>query len=290
MAKENKYSIRDFKRDFPTDEACLGLIFDTLHNRKCSCGGTYKLIKGRKQFYCSKCRFQIAPTAGTIFHKSDTPLTLWFHAIWVFSNAKSGISAKEMERQLGVGYKTAWRFLMLIRKALEQHGGKLTGDVEMDEAYFGGHKYAGKDNKDMGKVMKKKGVVMAAIARGGEMRARVTPDATSYSITKFVMQNIEPSGTRLMTDKSNRYDSVAYGYDRHFVNHGKKEFVRGDVHINHVESFWSHIKRSVKGTHKVISKKYLQSYLDGFVFHYNNRGNDSDRFSALMGTLLRASM
>ena len=283
------YSIRDFKRDFPTDEACLDLIFSTLHSRKCSCGGTYHLRKGRKQYQCSKCRFHIAPTAGTIFHKSDTPLTLWFHAIWVFSNAKSGISAKEMERQLGVTYKTAWRFLNLIRKALEQGVDKLKGDIEMDEAYFGGRKKAGKDNKRLGEALKAKGVMMGAFQRKGELRVKVTPDATSYSIDRFLDKNVEKDGTRLMTDASNRYKSVAYGFDRQMVNHSKKVFARGDVHINHIESFWAHIKRSIKGTHKVISKRYLQNYLDGFVFHYNNRGNDNVRFSALLGIVLRAA-
>ena len=102
MAKKHKYSLGDLKRDFPDDKAVLDFIFDSLHSRECSCGGKYSVLKGRRQFQCSKCRFQIAPTAGTIFHKSDTPLTLWLHALWVFSNAKSGISAKEMERHLGL--------------------------------------------------------------------------------------------------------------------------------------------------------------------------------------------
>ena len=124
MAKETKYSIKDFKKDFPTDEACLELIFNSLHSKECSCGGEYKKIANRKQYQCSKCRYQIAPTSGTIFHKSSTPLSLWFHAIWVFSNAKSGISSKEMERQLGVTYKCAWRILSQIRKALAQEGDK----------------------------------------------------------------------------------------------------------------------------------------------------------------------
>lgn len=288
MAKEHKYGLRDFKRDFPTDEACLALIFDTLHSRKCSCGGTYHLRNGRRQFQCSKCRYHIAPTAGTIFHKSDTPLTLWFSAIRVFSNAKSGISAKQMERELNVTYKTAWRILNRIRKAVEQDDDKLKGDVEIDEAFFGGKGSAGKDNKDLSKVMKKKTVVLAAVERGGKMRAKTAPDTSSYSISKFAVKNIDPIGTRLMTDGSNKYVSTAYGYDHHFVNHRKKEFVRGDIHINHIESFWSHVKRSIKGTHKVISKRHLQSYLDGFVFHYNNRGNDNARFSVLLGALLHA--
>src|SRR3989344_7926743 len=138
MAKETKYGVRDLKRDFPTDEACLAFIFDTLHSRKCSCGGEYRPITGRKQFQCSKCRYQIAPASNTIFHKSDTPLSSWFHAIWIFSNAKSGISAKELERQLGVTYKCAWRILSFIRKALKQDDSPLKGVIETDIGYFGG--------------------------------------------------------------------------------------------------------------------------------------------------------
>ena len=288
MAKANKYSIRNLKRDFPTDEAILNFIFDTLHSRKCSCGGTYSPLNGRRQFQCSKCRFQIAPTAGTIFHKSDTPLTLWFHALFVFSNAKSGVSAKEMERQLGVTYKTAWRILGLIRRALPQSTEKLKGDVEMDEGYFGGKGYGGKDNKDLGKVMSRKSVVIAAIERGGTMRAKQVPNAQSDTIGAFLDANVDRSA-RLITDKSNRYDRVAVGYDRHVVDHHRHEYARGDVHTNSVETFWAHVKRSVKGTHKVISREHFQEYLDGFVWHRNNRHSDSERFSSLLGAILRGA-
>ena len=102
-----KYGLKQLRKDFPTERACLEFIFETLHSYECACGGEYVAREGRKQYQCSKCRFHIAPTANTLFHKSDTPLTLWFHALWVFSNAKSGVSAKEMERQLAVTYKTA---------------------------------------------------------------------------------------------------------------------------------------------------------------------------------------
>jgi len=120
MAQQDKYSIKDLAHEFPTDDACLDYLFDTLHSRECSCGGKYARIAVRKQFQCSKCRFQIAPMAGTIFEKSTTPLTSWFHALFVFSNAKSGVSSNEMQRQLGTTYKTAWRILHLIRKSLQQ--------------------------------------------------------------------------------------------------------------------------------------------------------------------------
>lgn len=106
-----KYGLKHLRKDFPNDKACLQFAFDALHSRECSCGGQYALRLERKQFQCSKCRFAISPLANTIFEKSSTPLTLWWHALWVFSNAKSGISAKELERQLAVTYKTAWRIL-----------------------------------------------------------------------------------------------------------------------------------------------------------------------------------
>lgn len=286
MKAELRYSLRDFKKDFPNDEACLEYLFDTTHSRECSCGGTYARLAKRKQFQCSKCRFQIAPMSQTIFEKSSTPLTLWFHAIFIFSNAKSGISAKEMERQLGVTYKTAWRILTLIRKSLSQPSNKLKGDVEMDEAYMGGRGHGGAYNVNQSQVMKEKSVVYGAVEREGNVKAVIMPDASASSAWQFAREHIEKENTRLLTDSSNRYKSAAAGMKREMVDHGRKEFVRGDIHVNHIESFWSHVKRSVKGTHKVISKKYLQTYLDGFVFHYNNRHSDKARFSALLGALV----
>ncbi len=287
MLKEDRYGIKSLHRDFPTDEACLEFIFNALHSKTCSCGGIYRLISGRRQFQCSQCRFQIAPTANTIFHKSETPLTTWFSAILIFSNAKSGISANELARQLELYYKTAWRILYLIRKALTQDTDKLSGDVEMDGAYFGGRRYGGKDNKGS-KALKAKSAVMAAVERGGDIKAEVVSDMTADSHWGFIQKNISQTNTRLLTDKSNRYDNAASGYKRESVDHGRKEYVRGDVHVNRIETFWSHVKRSIAGTHKIISKEYFQTYLDGFVFHYNNRHSDKERFSALLGILLHA--
>ncbi len=289
MAKETKYSIADLRRDFPTDETCLDLIFDTLHSRSCSCGGTYRQIKGRKQYQCSKCRFQIAPASTTIFHKSDTPLSLWFHAIFIFSNAKSGISAKELERQLGVTYKCAWRILSLIRKALPQDKLKLKGDVEIDTAYFGGKGNAGKNNEKLGQVMARKSIITMAVERYGKMRAEVMEDSSARTMQDFIERNIETKATSIITDSSKVYKRSDKTYDRHSVDHSKGEYVRGDIHINTIETFVAHLKRSIKGTYKVISKQHLQAYLDAFVFHYNNRGNDRERFGVLLGALLHAS-
>lgn len=287
MTKETRYGLTSLKRDFPNEEACLQFIFDSQHTRKCSCGGQYHLIKGRKQFQCSKCRFQIAPCANTIFHKSPTPLSLWFHAIWIFSNAKSGISALEMQRQLEVTYKCAWRILSLIRKSLKQDNTKLKGDVEMDSAYIGGVKSGGKNNERLSQAVAAKAVVMAAVERNGKMRAEIVKDNSASTHAEFINKHIAKGEARLLTDGSNKYAKAVFGLKHESVDHNK-EYVHGDVHINRIETFWSHVKRSIRGTHKAISRQHLQSYLDAFVFHYNNRYNDKERFASLIGSLLHA--
>lgn len=289
-AREQRYGIRSLRADFPDDTACLEFIFDALHSRECSCGGTYSLVKGRRQFYCSKCRYQIAPTANTIFHKSETPLTLWFQAILAFSCAKSGISAKYLERELEVTYKTAWRMLKLIRQALQQSSDMLDGDVEMDAAYYGGRKAAGRNNENLSASMKAKATIMGAVERQGDVRVFVVPNSTAATHGAFMHANIKQEGTRLFTDSSNRYDKVAVGFDRFVVNHSDGVYVDGDIYTNTIEAFWSHIKRSITGTHKVVSKKYLQDYLNAFAFHYNNRYSDKQRFEVLLDTLLHASV
>lgn len=175
MKRAERYGVKSLQKDFPTEEVCLDFIFDAQHSRECSCGGHYTKVKGRKQFQCSKCRFQIAPTADTIFHKSDTPLTVWFRAILAFSNAKSSISAKQLERDLEVTYKTAWRISLLVRQALVQSHNKLKGVVEIDVGFLGGV------NKEK-RRMANKTTVMAAVERGGEFRAHVVPDASRKAI------------------------------------------------------------------------------------------------------------
>ena len=118
MKSNKKYGVVTLHKEFPNDDAIIQFIFNARHSTDCSCGGIFRRVKGRRQFYCTKCLHQVAPLAGTIFHKSDTALTTWFHAILFFSNAKSGISAKELQRELEVTYKTAWRMHKLIRSAL----------------------------------------------------------------------------------------------------------------------------------------------------------------------------
>lgn len=286
---KNKYGIRSLHTQFPDDDTCLEFIFNSRHSRGCSCGGTYSRREGRKQWQCSKCRHHIAPLAGTIFHKSDTPLTLWFHAILVFSNAKSGISAKQLERELEVTYKTAWRMLHLIRKALVQSDDALSGDVEVDTGYFGGRHSAGPYNINLSAAKAKKSVVMAAIERKGRARVEVVKNSTAETHKNFLWKNVS-TNTTLITDSANIFDKIGLPYKRETVNHSKGEYVRGKAHVNTVETFWSHVKRSIRGTHKAVSAKHLQAYLDGFVWHRNTAGTDRERFSSLLNTLLQPAI
>jgi len=284
MARTDKYTIKDLQTDFPTNDVALEFIFNAVHSKDCSCGGTYKKVKDRKQYQCSKCRFQIAPTAGTIFHKSATDLTTWLYAIFVFSNAKSGISAKELERQIGVTYKCAYRMLKQIREALSQDSDKLDGDVEMDAGYFGGKQQLGAGKQ--AHAIASKNIVLAAVSRGGNMKAMIMPNLGKQAHDAFLTQNVAKTA-RLLTDGAAVYKNA--GYQNEQVIHSKKEYARGDVHINTVESFFGHVKRSITGTYKTISKAQLQSYLDSFVFHYNNRHSDTERFGVLLGAVLRGA-
>jgi transposase len=155
------------------------ILFKKLHSQHCSCGGTFKRMKGRKKYHCCRCSRQIAPTAGTIFEKSKVPLSLWFHTILVFSNAKCGISAKVIERDLEITYKCAWRMLTLIRGALVQSQNVLRGDVEVDTGYIGGR-------APLARRMHNKATVFAAIQRKKEARVTVTKDASAKAHKNFV--------------------------------------------------------------------------------------------------------
>ncbi|MFA5133672.1 MAG: IS1595 family transposase [Patescibacteria group bacterium] len=275
-----KYTIKNFREDFGTEEKCLNYIFYAKFSKKYVCpsckkqAGFYK-VSGRKCYACAACGQQIHPLAGTIFHKSPTPLTLWFYAIYLFSASKNGVSAKELERHLGCTYKTAWRVGKQIRALMEQKGGMLSGIVEADETYIGGTRKL-KHNK-----MQNKTAVVGVVERQGEARVRKLEDMSRYSIMGYVKQNVV-SGSRLMTDEAQAYYKAKKDFRHKSVKHSANEYVRGKIHTNTVEGLWSQIKRSIDGTYHSVSPKYLQDYLDEFSFRYNHRSSASPIFSLLL--------
>ena len=184
---------------------------------KCSGSHPYR-IKERKVWECQDCRHQFSVTAGTIFHRSRTPLQKWFITIWLMVNSKKGVSGKQLERTLGVTYKTAWRMAMQIRKAMRPGYGfedKLAGIVEADEAYIGGRRRGGK----AGRGAPGKGIVLGIKERGGQMVACVIPDVKAVTLAEVLNAVVSTDAELLCTDELRSYKKAAAGYTHATVCH-----------------------------------------------------------------------
>lgn len=263
-----RYTIKQFKSEYPDDDVCLDAVFQNRYGdiQACpKCGVVnpkYYRVKKRKCYACKDCGNQLHPLADTIFHKSATPLTTWFFAIYLFSQAKNGVSAKELERHLGVTYKTAHRIGKQIRLLMQQNSDRLTGIVEGDETYIGGK--GGRDWHD------RKTAVMGLTERQGKAKAQVTQEPDATIAHQFITSNLTPEA-ELHTDESRIYSNVSRYRTHQTINHARKEYARDGVTTNTIEGFWSQLKRSLDGTYHCVSPKYLQSYVNEFVFRYNLR-------------------
>lgn len=262
------YSKSRFDKDFPNDDACLDLIFHARYdNTPCKGCGLMNPVRhkvnGRKDYFCTACCTQVSPLANTIFHKSSTPLSKWFFAIYLFSQSKNGVAAKELERHLGVTYKCAWRMAKQIRLLMAQDNQFLMGIVEADETYIGG-------NHKMDESKSSKIPVIGAAERGGRAKALVVNTASRITAERFIESSISLSA-ELHTDTSPIYHHVSKRRVHESINHSKGEYGRGDVTTNTIEGFWSQLKRSLDGTHHSVSPKYLQNYINERVFHYSHR-------------------
>lgn len=281
-----KYTVKDFQREYPNDDVCLDYIFQKRIGEGFACPSCKKVdsfyrIKKRKSYACSWCGYQIAPTAGTIFHKSSTPLTLWFHAVFLFGQSKNGVSAKELERHLGVTYKCAYRIGKQVRSIMEQQPSLLGGTVEADETYIGGK---GGHNK-RGRGAENKTPVFGMVERKGNVKAKTVANAKAATVMPLIRKNVA-IGTNLMTDEFQSYNKAeSAGYKHERVKHSAKEYARGNVHTNTIEGFWSQLKRSIDGTYHFVSPKYLQTYVDECAFHYNARTSALHPFELLIGRI-----
>jgi transposase-like protein len=276
------YTLRDFQSQFPDDRACLDFLFKTRwpNGGTCECGkkDCFYPIEKRRSYSCSWCGYQLYPTAGTIFHKSTTSLVSWFFAIFLMSTSRNGVAAKELERQLGVTYKTAWRMAHEIRKLMNDKPTKFFGECEADETYIGGKRPGKRGRGAAGKTA----VVGIANRRGGVV-AKVVGVVNTENVIGHIRANVEV-GTTIHTDEYPAYNYVQpLGYKHEVVNHGRKEYARGKCHTNCIEGFWSQLKRSIDGTHHHVSRKYLQNYVNEFAFRYSNRYASSSMFELMAG-------
>jgi transposase len=278
-----KYTIKDFNEQFPDDAACLQYLFDQRFpdGGTCGCGKSdcFHRIAGRQQFACAWCGFQIAPTAGTIFHKSCTPRRTWFHAMFIMRASRNGVSAMELMRQTGVRYKTAWRMNHQIRQLMTGEPVLLQGVVEADETYIGGKRPGKRGRGAAGKTP-----VAGLIERDGKVDATAVPDRKAMTRVPNIVDKVAP-GSTVYTDELGSYHGLAaHGFNHDTVNHGIREFVRGNVHTNGMESFWAQFKRSVHGTFHHVSKKHCQKYLNEFSCRHNHRRNEEPMFCQLVST------
>lgn len=289
--KAAKYTVRQFNQQFATDAECLNYIFEQRYPNggTCQCGKVdcFYPVTGRRSYACSFCGRQISPTEGTIFHKSSTSLKSWFFAIFLMSSAKNGVSAKELERQLGVTYKTAWRMAHQIRKLMEQGGASFSGIVEADETFIGGKakNMHAKQRRERitGRGAVNKTAVVGVLERGGEVRASVVEDVTAATLIPNLIEHVS-HGTLICTDEAAAYNAVPHvGFVHARVSHSRGEYVRAEVHTNSIEGFWAQLKRSINGTFHHVSAKHLQRYVNEFVFRYNRRDSLLPMFSHLAG-------
>lgn len=223
-------------------------------------------IEKRKQFECNACRYQFSVTAGTVFHDSHLPLWKWFLAIYMIGESKKGISHKQLQRTLGVSYKTAWHLGHRIRSAMEEDSPiPLRGIVEIDETWIGGKGSDPWVNKTM---------ILGAVERGGKVRLTIQPGRDPASLHRTVEKIVDDKARAIYTDSAPVWGDMSDDDTRHEqVNHHAEEWVRAQVHTNTVEGVWSLLKRSVVGTYHQLSTKHLPAYLDEVAFRFNNREN-----------------
>jgi len=286
-AKEKaSITIREFYEQFPTDESCLQHVFDSRFGQghtcpKCAKKSNWSRMKATRAFACQWCGHHIHPTAGTPFEDTRTPLQLWFYAIYLFTTSRQGVPAKELERKLGVTYNTAWRMGHQIREHMAAVDGEfpLFGDVEIDETFVGGVKAGIRGRGAKGKTM-----VFGMLQRNGEVMTKVVPNAKRKTLLPIIQENVS-KGATCHTDELTTYRTLdKNGYDHESVNHGAKEYARGNCHTNSLENFWKHLKGGINGTHIHVSKKHLGKYAKEFEFRFNHRSNPAEMFPALVST------
>jgi len=281
----NKYTTKDFDTEFPNDDACLEWIKNHRYPNGITCPKCQKVtkhhrVKSRPCYECDYCGHQVYPTADTIFHKSTTPLRLWFQAIYRMASTRCGISAKQIERETGVTYKTAWRMFKQIRELLGEDIAKLNKEVEVDETYVGGVR---RGKRGRGAANKSK--VIGATQRQGKVVARVSPDVKRSSLVPFITKNVDRDAT-LYTDEFPSYDTMSrIGYKHIRINHNAKVFAIGKTHTNTIEGFWSLVKRGIDGVYHSVSPQYLQSYLNEYSFRYNHRKSETSMFKIFLSRI-----
>lgn len=299
-------NIKDLFKQFNTDKKCIDFLVQQRWNGVptcpyCNSTKSY-IIEGGKRFKCgnSECYKKYSVTVGTVFHASNIPLTTWFPAMYLISAHKKGISSIQLAKDLGVTQKTAWFMLHRIRESLKDKNSiLLKGTIEVDETYSGrkfGSEFKGYTDEQVEQMKKEqpqkfakmsKGVVMALAERGGKIKVKTFSELDGETAKQYIKDNVE-QGSNIYTDQSSLYRTGLEDYNKQSVRHTNPnpEFVRGDVHVNNVESFWATFKRGKYGIYHWFSFKHLQAYCNEYAYRANTKDlNDGARFTQTLTNL-----
>ena len=290
MSKPKPMTIRQFFKLYPDDDACLEQVMRARYGdrhtcQKCGKLAHYYRLRARQAYECEYCAHHLYPCVGTPFEKSRTPLQFWFFAMYLFCASRNGVAAKELQRQLGVTYKCAFRMGHKIREFM----GEVDGDaplgglgriVEADETFIGGHDRKGHDDKH---------IVLGAVERGGEVQTKAIASRHSKNVVGGVKDMLAP-GASVVTDDYVAYTALpALGHPHASINHSKGEYVRGPVHTNTIEAFWAQLKRGINGTYIHVSRQHLPKYLSEFEYRFNLRKSPYVMFQILTLAFRRPS-
>ena len=274
MEKTKPLTINQYRELFPTEESCLDHLLEVRYGAegecpKCERHTKWLRIAKEPAYQCQwhSCGHHIHPMVGTPFERTRTPLQSWFYAIYLFTTTRNGVAAKELERALGVTYKTAWRMGHEIRKHMSAVDGDYplgrSGEyVEVDETFVGGKDEQGKDDKT---------VVFGMLERGGDVITRVVHARKAKHIIPHIKAWIVP-GSKVASDQAHAYQRLRQdGYKHSSVNHSAGQYVDELVHTNTIEGFWAGLKRMVQGTHIWVSEKHMPKYLGELEYRFNLR-------------------
>ena len=266
--------IQVYKR-FPKHDDCIHHLEAVRWNGRPQCpyckSHNITAMPKENRHHCNNCNTSFSVTVQTIFHNTKLDLQKWFLAIALILNAKKGLSARQLARDLEVNKNTAWYMSMRIRKAMTDDGELLKGIVEVDETYVGGKPRKGGPKRKRGRGTSKTPVV-GMVERNGNVKAKVMTWLDAKSLTKFVRGGVDLQNSIVMTDEFKGYNRLRTMTVHRVVNH-QREYVNGDIHTNSIEGFWALLKRGITGQYHKVSLTYLQKYVNEFAYRYNHRNN-----------------
>ena len=285
------YTFQHFETDYPTNDACLDKIMELRYGdnpfcQECKRHTKFHRIRKRRAYACQFCGAHVYPCVGTPFEKSTTSLRKWFYAMYLFTTTRHGVPAKELQRQLGVTYKCAWRMAHEISKLMAGiEPAALFGEVEIDETYIGGRRAGKRGRGAFGKTP-----VLGMKQRGEPVKTRKVEDAKRCTVEPIVRCNVR-QGSTVHTDEWWAYRLLFLrGFRHRSVHHGIAQWAKDGSHTNSIEGYWSQLKRSIRGTHIHVSGKHLPKYLAEFDFRHNTRFIPDRMFHVLVELLRPARL